>query len=98
MPITATALLRFWDMACSSPCQIRRWRGRSTAGTIPLADLAGLNGPHEHRRIASAGKRTLSFRPELRQTTVSEKSGITLLAGLVQRAYAGPDAAIPRLG
>src|SRR5262249_8385995 len=37
------ALLRFWDMACSfvfaAPCQIRRWRGRSTAGTIPLAEL-----------------------------------------------------------
>ena len=32
----ATALLRFWDMACSfvfeAPCQILHWRGRSTAG------------------------------------------------------------------
>src|SRR5215813_11019665 len=49
MPITATALLRFWDMACSfvfaAPCQIRRWRGRSTAGTIPLAE-ASLHAPN----------------------------------------------------
>jgi hypothetical protein len=36
MPITSIALLRLWDMACSfvfgAPCQIRHWRGRSTAG------------------------------------------------------------------
>jgi hypothetical protein len=35
MPITGIALLRVWDMACSfvfgAPCQIRHWRGRSTA-------------------------------------------------------------------
>src|SRR6476659_10150451 len=43
MPITATALLRFWDIACSfvfgAPCQIRRWR----AGARPDHPISGLN-------------------------------------------------------
>src|SRR6516165_3276110 len=42
MPITATALLRFWDMACSfvfeAPCQIRPLAGQEHGRTIPLAD------------------------------------------------------------
>src|SRR6516162_1166465 len=40
MPITAIALLRLWDMACSfvfgAPCQIRHWRGAGTRPDHPI--------------------------------------------------------------
>ena len=43
MPITATALLRLWDMACSlifgDSCQIRRWAGQKHGRTIPLTEM-----------------------------------------------------------
>src|SRR6516162_9671405 len=41
MPITAIALLRLWDMACSfvfgAPCQIRHWRGAGARPDHPIS-------------------------------------------------------------
>jgi hypothetical protein len=51
--ITATALLRFWDMACSfvfrAPCQIRHWRGRARPDHSISGQWATFSNVTEHR-------------------------------------------------